>query len=205
MEKYDIKKAHKGLYAPSSKDFALVDVPEFRYIAVDGHGDPNTSTKYAAAIEALYGVAYVLKFESKNALGRDFVVGPLEGLWGSDDVSSFVRRDKDAWNWTMMIAQPDWISSDMVTAAIEKASAKKENAALGDLRILTLTEGASLQILHIGSYDDETPTLSRLHSEYMPGHDFTFNGLHHEIYLSDARRTAPEKLRTILRQPVKPS
>ena len=203
MDKYDVKKAHKALYASSAKDFALVEVPELSYIAVDGHGDPNTSAAYTEAIEALYPVAYALKFHSKKSLDRDFVVGPLEGLWSSDDMSSFVTRDKNAWRWTMMIVQPDWITPEMVTDAIDKTSAKKDFAALERVRLLTLTEGMCIQILHVGAYDDETPTLNRLHNHYMPEHSLTFNGLHHEIYLSDARRTAPEKLKTILRQPVK--
>ena len=203
MDKYDVKIAHKTLYSPNAKDFSVVAVPELSYIAIDGHGDPNTSSEYAEAVEALYGVAYAVKFESKKALERDFVVGPLEGLWRSDEMSSFVTRDKSAWNWTMMIGQPDWITEDMVATAVDKTAAKKNLAALERVRLLTLTEGTSIQILHIGSYDDEAPTLERLHNQYMSEQGLVFNGLHHEIYLSDARRTAPEKLKTILRQPVK--
>ncbi|SHF91370.1 GyrI-like domain-containing protein [Streptoalloteichus hindustanus] len=203
VEKYDVKKAHKELYSPSAKEFTVVDVPEFRYIAVDGRGDPNTSPAYANAVEALYGVAYALKFASKKTLGRDFVVGPLEGLWRADDPTAFVRRRKDTWDWTMMISQPAWITEDMVQAAVDTVSKKKANPALGDIRLLTLVEGTCAQILHIGSYDDETPTLDRLHNHYLPENDLTFNGDHHEIYLSDARRTPPTKLRTILRQPVR--
>ncbi|RZS37506.1 hypothetical protein EV193_10561 [Herbihabitans rhizosphaerae] len=205
MDKYDIKKVRRALYSPPSKEFTVVDVPELRYIAVDGRGDPNTSPAYANAIEALYGVAYALKFASKNTLGRDFVVGPLEGLWRADDPSVFVTRRKETWEWTMMISQPDWIADDMVKAAVDNVARKKENPALGDIRPHTLVEGTCVQILHIGSYDDETPTLDRLHNHYLPDNGLTFNGDHHEIYLSDARRTAPAKLKTILRQPVKPA
>jgi DNA-binding PadR family transcriptional regulator len=203
VDKYDIKKAHKGLYSPPSKEFTVVDVPEFRYIAVDGRGDPNTSAAYSNALEALYGVAYALKFASKKTLGRDFVVGPLEGLWRADDPAAFVTRRKESWEWTMMISQPDWITEDMVRAAIADISKKKDVPALGDIRLLALVEGTCVQILHVGSYDDETPTLDRLHNDYLPENGLTFNGDHHEVYLSDARRTAPDKLRTILRQPVK--
>jgi hypothetical protein len=203
VEKYDIKKAHKALYAPSSTDFTLVDVPELRYLAVDGHGDPNTAPAYAEAIEALFGVAYTLKFESKNALGRDFVVGPLEALWRAEDMGAFTSRDKDAWDWTAMIVQPDWITAEMVDAAVAKLRSKKPLPAIEKLRPLTLNEGQSVQILHTGSYDDEGPILDRLHHEYLPAHGLTFNGDHHEIYLSDARRTEPSKLKTVLRQPVK--
>jgi DNA-binding PadR family transcriptional regulator len=203
MDKYDIKKAHRGLYSPPSKEFTVVDVPELRYIAVDGRGDPNTSSAYSNAVEALYRVAYTLKFTSKNALGRDFVAGPLEGLWRAEDPTVFLTRSKQAWEWTMMISRPAWITEDMVQTAIENVSKKKENPALARVRPFTLIEGTCVQILHIGSYDDETPTLDRLHNEYLPENGLTFNGDHHEIYLSDPRRTAPAKLKTVLRQPVK--
>lgn len=204
VDKYDVKKAHKRLYSPPAKDFAVVDVPELRYIAVDGHGDPNTSPAYANALEALYGVAYTLKFASKDTLGRDFVVGPLEGLWRAEDPTAFAARRKEAWEWTMLICQPPWITDDMVRAAVDTAGRKKDNPALADLKPLTLAEGTSVQILHVGPYDDETPLLDRLHNHYLPEHGLTFNGDHHEIYLNDARRTPPAKLKTVLRQPVKP-
>lgn len=203
MDKYDIKAVHKALYSPSAKEFHVVDVPELQYIAIDGHGDPNTSPAYTDAIESLYTLAYAVKFASKKTLGRDFTVGPLEGLWRSTDMASFSRRDKNAWGWTMMISQPAWITADMIAAAREQAAKKKQLTGLSDISLRTLTEGRSVQILHIGSYDDEAPTLHRLHDEYLPENGLTFNGDHHEIYLSDARRTAPAKLKTILRQPVK--
>ncbi|MFC9790747.1 GyrI-like domain-containing protein [Rhodococcus sp. NPDC127528] len=203
MDKYDIKKAHKSLYAPAAKEFTAVDVPEMTYIAVDGHGDPNTSVAYAAAVEALYATAYAIKFASKNAQGRDLVVAPLEGLWRAADPSTFVTREKDGWDWTMMIAQPEWITSADIEQARATAAAKKDLPALELLRPVTLAEGRSLQILHLGPYDDEAATLARLHDEFMPEHGLTFNGDHHEIYLNDARKTAPEKLKTILRQPVR--
>lgn len=202
--KYDLKREHAELYAPSAKEFAIVDVPPMRYLAIDGHGDPNSAPSYREAVEALFGVAYAVKFVSKRRLGRDFVVAPLEGLWWADDQGAFVARDKDAWNWTMLIAQPDWIDEDAVASAVAAVRAKAPSPALDRLRLEHLHEGRSAQILHIGSYDDEAPTLARLHDEWMPQHGLTFNGPHHEVYLSDARRTAPEKLRTVLRQPVRP-
>lgn len=202
MEKYDVKKAHRALYSPSATEFTVVDVPEMRYIAVDGRGDPNVSEWYARAVEALYGVAYKLKFAGK-ALGRDVVVGPLEGLWRADDPSVFLARRKDAWEWTMLISQPAWITEAMVSAAVADAARKKANPALDAVRPRTLHEDRCVQILHVGSYDDETPTLRRLHERYLPENGLTFNGDHHEIYLSDPRRTEPAKLRTILRQPVR--
>ncbi|GAB3618365.1 GyrI-like domain-containing protein [Okibacterium endophyticum] len=204
MDKYDVKKAHRELYSPPAGRFVTVDVPEFRYLAVDGHGDPNTSSAYAAAIEALYSVSFTLKFESKKTLGRDYAVAPLEGLWHAEDMSVFVTREKSSWDWTMMINQPEWITDDMVASALENVNAKK-GIATSRLRMMPLHEGTSVQTLHIGSYDDEAPTLRRLHEEHLPENQLAFNGLHHEIYLSDPRRTAPERLKTVLRQPVRPA
>lgn len=202
MQKYDIKVALKPLYSPSAKDFARVTVPPLQYLAVDGQGDPNTSPAYAAAVEALYTLSYTLKFASKEQ-GRDFVVGPLEGLWRADDPSDYASRNKGAWEWTMLISQPEWVTSQLVATAAEKARAKKDLHALELVRLRELDEGDSVQIMHHGSYDDEGPTLARLHHEYLPAHGLTFNGDHHEIYLSDPRRTEPAKLKTILRQPVR--
>ncbi len=204
-EKYDVKRARRELYAPP-REFVLVDVPPMRYLAVEGHGDPNVAPEYVEAVEALFGVAYAVKFRSKRELGRDFVVAPLEGLWRADDPSTFVTREKGAWSWTMLIAQPDWVDDALVAAAVgsARAKAKGERPGLERLRLVELREGTCVQILHLGSYDDEAPTLARLHDEWMPQHGLTFNGDHHEIYLSDARRTVPEKLRTVLRQPVRP-
>ena len=202
-EKYDLKRAHRELYAPPA-EFTLVDVPPMRYLAIDGHGDPNTAPAYAEAIEALFGVAYTVKFRSKRELGRDFVVAPLEALWRADDPAAFVTREKRAWSWTALIAQPEWIDEELVAGAVDAVRAKGDRPALDRLRLVELHEGACVQILHVGSYDDEAPTLARLHDVWMPQHGLTFNGDHHEIYLSDARRTAPAKLRTVLRQPVRP-
>lgn len=204
MDKFDIKKHLKSLYAPSAKDFSLVDVPKLQFLAIDGHGDPDTSVRYQEAIEALYAVAYALKFISKTA-GRDFVVAPLEGLWWAEDMRAFSTGDKSAWSWTLMISQPEWITSEMLERAITKASSKQDRPAVRSLRLMTLSEGRAVQILHIGSYEDEGPTLERLHHQYMPENGLAFNGYHHEIYLSDARRTPEAKLKTVLRQPVKPA
>jgi hypothetical protein len=202
MSKYDVKKEYPALYSPSAKEFSDVVVPPLQYLAIDGEGDPNSAPAYAAAIEALFSTSYTLKFASK-ARDRDYVVGPLEALWTADDPSAFISRDKGSWQWTALIVQPDWITADEVADAIAAVAAKKPNPALSLTRLITLDEGRSIQILHVGSYDDEGPTLQRLHDEYLPQNGLTFNGLHHEVYLSDARRTAPEKLKTVLRQPVR--
>lgn len=201
MDKYDVRKEFKELYAPRSGDFEVVTVPPLNYLMLDGQGNPGTAPAYAAALEALYSVSYAVKFASKHA-GRDYVVGPLEGLWTADDPDAFTRGEKDSWKWTMMITQPGWVGAAEVQDGVAKAAAKNVPG-LDLLRLETLDEGLSVQILHIGSYDDEAPTLRRLHHEYMPANGFGFTGPHHEIYLSDARRVAPEMRKTILRQPVR--
>lgn len=203
MTRYDVKRELKQCYAPRNTDWALVDVPAQRFIAVDGSGDPNTSADYARAVEALYSVAYTIKFTSKNVLGRDFVVGPLEGLWWADRPEVFVARVKDAWHWRMLISQPDWITGDLVEEAKRAALAKKGLPAINEVRHETLEEGTSAQVLHIGPYDDEGPVLARLHDEYLAANGLRMSGHHHEIYLSDPRRTDAAKLRTVLRQPVR--
>lgn len=203
MEKVDFKKELDFLYKTSAKDFAVVTVPPLKYLMVDGEGNPNTSVDYVHAIEALYSVSYTLKFMSKKELGRDYVVPPLEGLWWADDMSAFSKGRKESWKWTAMIMVPDWITKPMVKQAVKEVSQKKENPKLGELRHEVLKEGKSVQILHIGPYDKEGPTLNRMHNEFMPTNNFGFNGKHHEIYMSDPRKVAPEKLRTVLRQPVK--
>lgn len=203
MEKTDFRKELKALYAPTSKGFSVVDIPRLSFLMVDGEGNPNTATSYSDAVEALYSVSYALKFASKKDLGKDYGVAPLEGLWSATDPSAFGRRAKDEWRWTMMIMQPSWITTEMVDKAIEPVQAKKNRPALPLLRFSEYEEGKAVQILHIGSYDAEAPTLHQLHHEYMPAHGYDFNGRHHEIYLGDPRKTEASKLKTILRQPVR--
>jgi hypothetical protein len=201
-EKTDFKKSLDAYRAKRSR-FQIVDVPDLQYLMIDGHGDPNTSPAFAEAVEALYPVAYTLKFASKRDLGRDYVVMPLEGLWWAEDMDFFTAsRDKSRWDWTLMIMVPDWIDQDMFSAAVEQAGAKKRPARLDDIRLKTLSEGRCVQTLHVGSFDDEADVLARMHDEFIPGNGFRMVGTHHEIYLSDSRKVAPEKQRTILRQPV---
>lgn len=204
LTRYDIKRELKHCYAPKNSDWAIVEVPAQQFIAVDGHGDPNTSAEYSRAIEALYAVAYTIKFASKRN-GRDLVVGPLEGLWWADDPEVFTTRAKGSWQWRMLISQPDWISEDSIDEAKHVAHEKKRLPAIAGVRHATLHEGTSAQVLHIGSYDDEGPVLSRLHDEWLGANNLQMSGLHHEIYLSDARKTDPAKLKTVLRQPVQPA
>ncbi|MEU1965935.1 GyrI-like domain-containing protein [Micromonospora sediminicola] len=204
-EKIDFKKTLDAYRAQQGR-FRLVEVPDLRYLMIDGHGDPNTSPAFTEAIEALYPTAYKLKFASRRGLGRDYVVSPLEGLWWAEDMASFTTaRQKSQWNWTLMLMVPDWIAPQMVTDAVEQAGAKNPPARLDDVRLETLSEGRCVQTLHVGSFDDEAEVLDRLHHEYVPGNRLRITGKHHEIYLSDFRRVAPDRQRTILRQPVAPA
>jgi len=200
--KTDLKK-ELGLYAPGRGRFDIVTVPPLRYLMVDGHGDPNTSEEYRDALETIFPLAYALKFLSKRSLDRDYTVMPLEALWWADDMAAFTSaRDKSQWHWTVLNLVPDWITDAHVEEATATLRSKGGAPRLDELRVETLDEGLSVQTLHVGSYDDEAPVLAELHDVFVPEAGLRMTGRHHEIYLSDARRTAPEKLRTILRQPV---
>ena len=202
MTKTDFKKTLKHLYNPPRR-FVTVDVPEMQFVMVDGHGDPNTTQDYKDAVEALYAVAYKIKFMSKKGLEKDYTVPPLEGLWWAEDMETFITRDKSQWDWTMMIMTPDWISIEFFADAVGQVRKAKDPAAINKVRLERYHEGLSVQIMHIGSFDDEGPVLSQMHSDFIPNNGFVENGKHHEIYLSDPRRVTPEKLKTVLRQPIK--
>jgi len=199
---YDVKKERKDLYGARTGRFQIVEVPPLAFLMVDGHGDPNTSSAYREAVQALYVGSYAVRALAKTRLGTVHTVGPLEGLWSADDLEVFTRRDKDAWAWTVMIVQPDWIPADLAAQALVGARAHKPLLRLDSVRWEVYDEGRSVQVLHVGSYDDEAPTLERLHGEFLPAHGLVPTGRHHEIYLSDARKVEPARLRTILRQPV---
>jgi len=201
MTKIDLKKELKHLYRPSAKKISVVEVPPMQFLMIDGQGDPNTARAYTEAVEALYAVAYKIKFASKKHLQKDFTVMPLEGLWWAEDMSTFDAQNKASWLWTAMIMQPDWIDADMVERAKEVAAQKKELPALPKMRFETLAEGLAVQILYTGPYADEAPTIARLHT-FIHENGYQRVGKHHEIYLSDPRRVAPEKLKTVIRQPV---
>ncbi|WP_326557406.1 GyrI-like domain-containing protein [Micromonospora sp. NBC_01796] len=203
--KVDFKKEIDA-YRAKSGQFSIVDVPDLQYLMIDGHGDPNTSPAFTQATEALYPLAYRLKFASKQTLGRDYTVMPLEGLWWADDMDTFTAsRDKSRWDWTLMIMTPDWIDQDMLTNATAQISVKARPRRLDEVRLGWLAEGRCVQTLHVGPYDNEADVLARMHHEFVPDNGLRMVGKHHEIYLSDARKVAPERLRTILRQPVSAS
>jgi hypothetical protein len=181
----------------------LIHVPPLRFLCLDGHGDPNSSPTYAAAVQALFAVSYAAKFAIKKAGGETYKVSPLEGLWWSDDLGVFTTGEKSDWDWTMMIRQPDAVTEELVARITGEVAAKKSMPAVRDVRLVDFEEGPAAQMLHVGPYTAEAPTIARLH-EFLHEQGFTFDGhrhKHHEIYLGDPRRTAPEKLRTIIRQP----
>jgi len=202
MDKVDFKKLMKPYWQPAAGVFSLIEVPKFRYVMIDGVGDPNASEDYQRAVQWLYGVSYALKFMSKADLARDYGVAPLEGLWWARDMKHFATLGKDQWHWTAMIMQPDWVGPDLFERAVAKTRGKL-GAPPASLRLDDLEEGLSVQIMHVGPYDDEAATIARLHSEYLPANGLVETGHHHEIYLGDPRRTAPDKLRTVIRQPVR--
>jgi len=202
MEKLDLKKTLKNLYAPSAKEFSIVELPPMNFIMVDGQGNPNTSPEYAEAMQALYTSAYTLKFKVKKELGVDYPVMPSEGLWWMDDMREFSESRKDDWKWTMMIMQPEIITQVLFNQAVAEATAKKGYAGLSGLRLERYDEGMASQILYFGPYADEGPIIARLH-EFITENGFVRSGKHHEIYLGDPRRVAAEKLRTVIRQPMR--
>ncbi len=203
MDKIDFKKTMKALYNPPAGRFVIIEVPPLDYFAIDGTGDPNTAPAYREAVEALYAAAYTLKFISKKEHSRDYVVPPLEGLWWAKDMASFKDRRKSEWSWTMLIMIPDFLDRAMAERAIAAARKKSASVALDRLRVERIAEGRAVQTLHIGPYDAEGPVLAELHQEFLPANGLVEAGHHHEIYLGDPRKTAPDKLKTILRQPVR--
>jgi hypothetical protein len=200
LERIDHRKQLKEFYrAPAAP--AVIDVPAMNFLMIDGHGDPNTSPDYAAAVMALYGVSFTLKFGFKRGpRGIDYSVMPLEGLWWADDPASFLLGEKSKWSWTMMIMQPDFISRADVDNAIALAARKRSSPAFAKLRFQSFAEGRAAQLLYVGPYSDEGPTIELLHA-FIEEQGGKLSGKHHEIYLSDPRRVTAGKLKTIIRQP----
>jgi hypothetical protein len=203
MAKVDLKKVFKNLYSPSARQSSLVAVPPFTYFMIDGAGDPNDCPRFEDAMQALYSLSYGLKFATKGQdPPTDYSVMPPEGLWWADDPADFAAPRKDKWRWTLMIMQPPAVTPEQFAALVEETSRKKDLPAVRDVRLETLEEGICVQILHIGPYSEEGPTLERLH-RFAQEQGYELHGRHHEIYLSDVRRTAPDKLKTVLRHPVR--
>jgi hypothetical protein len=204
MVKIDFKKELKHLYGPTSKKVGQIVVPKMNFLMIDGQGNPNTSPQYSAAVEVLFSVAYRVKFSvKKGELGIDYGVLPLEGLWWVDNMSQFFTKDKSSWKWRMMIMQPDFVTAEIVDKAVEQVRRKKNPKALDLLRFDSYAEGTSAQILHIGPFSEEGPAIEKVHVFIRK--KGRLHGFHHEIYLSDIRKAAPEKWRTVISQPYKPA
>jgi hypothetical protein len=202
MKKIDYKKLLKHLYSSSTNKIEIVDVPEMNFLTIDGMGDPNTSQDYKDAVETLYALSYTIKFMiKKGELEIDYGVMPLEGLWWVDDMSQFSVDDKTNWQWKSMIMQPELITRDHVAKACEQVENKKNPAALPKIQFESFCEGKAVQTMHLGPFSEEGPTIARIH-DFINASGFTVAGRHHEIYLSDIRKAAPEKWKTIIRQPI---
>jgi len=202
MEKIDYKKELKELYKPSAKKVDIINVPEMNYLMIDGKGDPEKEKSYHQAIEALYAVSYTIKFMIKKGdIGIDYGVLPLEGLWWAEDMTAFKENRKDEWLWIMMIMQPEIVTKEIVDQAIKQVREKKNPAALDKIRFSKFNEGMSAQIMHIGPFSEEGPTIEKLHA-FVFENNSELRDKHHEIYLTDIRRATPEKWKTIIRQPV---
>ncbi len=200
MDKVDFKKELKHLYAPK-KGFEIVAVPALNFLMLDGHGDPNNNPAYQEVVETLYAMAYALKFAVKKQ-SVDYVVMPLEGLWWVENMAEFSLEAKDQWNWTMLIMQPEQVTAELVEQVREDVARKKNLPALARLRFEPYHEGLAAQISYFGAYANEGPTIAGLHT-FIAENGYALRGKHHEIYLSDPRKTAPEKLKTVIRQPIK--
>lgn len=203
MEKLDLKRELQHLYRPSPKQVSAVDVPAMNFLMIDGQGDPNTSQEYADALEALFSLSYAIKFAvKKGPLAIDYGVMPLEGLWWADDMSDFATGERSGWKWTMMIMQPQFITRELVETTREAVRAKKDLVALEDVRFEEFVEGTAAQIMHIGPFSEEGPTIERVH-DFIEESGRTRAGKHHEIYLTDIRKADPAKWKTVIRQPMK--
>jgi len=200
-DKVDFKRTLPGYKAPHGK-FQIIELPTSNYLMIDGTGGP-TSEDFAQAIETLYPVAYGIKFFSKQTLKKDYVVPPLEALWWADNWAVFTTEfDQSQWDWSAMIMLPPWITADMFDAVVETVRAKKNLAGLHLLQNVALDEGKCVQTLHKGPFSAEAEVLKEMHDVFIPEQGLAMQGKHHEIYFNDFRKTAPEKLRTLLRQPV---
>jgi len=201
MPKIDLKKENKSFYYPSTRAVSLLELPEMKFLMIDGQGDPNSSKEYQDAMETIFPIAYKTKFISKKEKSKDYVVMPLEGLWWVDKMEDFSLDDRSSWKWTMMIRQPDFISEKLIKMAKDEVEKKKNPPALSKIRFESFKEGSAAQIMHIGPYGEaEALAVQKIH-DFIENEGFELRGKHHEIYISDMRRTKPENLRTVIRQP----
>jgi hypothetical protein len=200
MDKIDFKKQLANLYAPGKKTVQIVDVPEMNFVVVDGKGSPDDPA-YAEAIGVLYAISYTLKFMIKKTGGTDYGVMPLDGLWWSDNMADFAEHNKKNWQWTALIMQPEYVTEALFKEAVDKVKATKNPPGLDKARFEPFKEGLSAQIMYFGPYSEEGPVIQTIH-KFIQENGYSLSGKHHEIYLGDPRRTAPAKLKTIIRQPM---
>lgn len=202
MTKTDYKKELRQFYDGKVGKPVVVQIPKMNFIMIDGRGDPNTSQEYKDAVQALYPLAYAIKFTSK-IYGNDFGVMPLEGLWWTENMADFSTADKSNWLWTAMIMQPDVVTEDIYNQAFQQVREKKAPKSLDKVRFESYEEGRAAQVMYVGPYADEGPTIQELHQfiNDQGGKLEESNKHHHEIYIGDARRVDPAKLKTIIRQP----
>ncbi|MCM1988967.1 GyrI-like domain-containing protein [Oceanirhabdus seepicola] len=202
MDKIDFKKEFKELYKASSKQVQIVNVPKLNYLKIDGMGNPNTAQEYKDAVEALFSLSYTVKFMiKKGSMGIDYGVMPLQGLWYHDNMELFSQERKEEWKWTSLIMQPEFVDKELIDEAVDQVKKKKDLSSIDKIKFESLDEGLVAQIMHIGPYSEEMPTIEKLHN-FIEENGYIKVGNHHEIYLSDPRKAAPENLKTILRQPI---
>ncbi len=202
VETIDVKKLYKALYNPPSKAPVLIDVPPLDYLMIDGQGDPS-GPAFAEATQALYSAAYTLKFMIQKEIGVKYSVPAMSALWWADDMADFLHANRDNWKWTAMIMQPVAVTPEQLSRALIDAAHKRDVPALARLRLEHFEEGLAAQIMHLGPYSAEPPTIVRLHA-FIHDQGYVPRGKHHEVYLSDPRRVAPEKMKTVIRQPIAP-
>jgi hypothetical protein len=201
METIDYKKEFKAYFLPPAKP-TILTVPSFAYLKIDGEGNPNTSKEFAEKTQLLYALSYSIRFAVKKAMSIAYTVMPLEGLWWADDMDSYLKADKDQWQWTLMIMQPSFITEEMVAEGKAEVIRKKKLTEVNQVRFEPYEAGTCVTMLHVGSYDEEHVNIQWMH-DFAHEQGYELTGLHQEIYLGDPRKTAPEKLKTVLRQPIR--
>ena len=203
-DKIDLKKEMKHLYNPSKKEPIIVDVPPMNYLMLDGHGNPNNNPLFQDAVSSLYPLAYGLKFAIKKLQGINYGVMPLQGLWWTENMEEFSTDDKSNWDWTVMIMQPKWVDEALIKEIHHQVKTKKNPPLIDKIRFEKYTEGTVVTLLHIGPFSEEGPNIARMHA-YGKDQGYELSGKHHEIYLTDLTKTAPERMKTVLRQPIRKS
>lgn len=202
MKDADLKARLRELYLPSPNDFVLVDVPEMRFVMIDGHGAADRAA-LDHAVKWLFGAIHPIKRVARDRMGKDFVEPPLEGLWWADNIEDLICGKRENLKWRMMIVyEPEWLTPEMLDDSVATTTTRLGEAP-ASLRLEGYAEGLSVQIMHIGPPSAEASTIAKLHQEFLPAHHLIPNGHHHEIYLNDPKRVAPEKVKTVLRQPVR--